>query len=79
MLVKRVLIFKGNYMKNGKYRISFEVDLNDCATQEEAEQTVASLVSETLDEDSFPEIEFELLEALDMEYNTDDEVEELNF
>ena len=67
-------------MKSGKYRVSFEVDLNDCKSKEEAEQAVAQMVSDACDDDTFPEVEFELLEELDIEYNTEEhELEELNF
>lgn len=67
-------------MKSGVYKVSFVVELNDCLDQDEAESAVASLVSDILDEDKFPEVKFELLEEFDVEYNTEEnEVPELNF
>jgi hypothetical protein len=67
-------------MKNGLYKVSFMVHVNDCNTTEEGEQVVASLVSDALDDDNFPEVEFELVEARDMEYDSDEELlPELNF
>jgi hypothetical protein len=67
-------------MKSGKYLVSFEVDLTDCKDEEEAQQEVASMVSEMLDEDNFPEVDFELLEELDLEYNSEEGgLQELNF
>ena len=67
-------------MNPGTYRVSFLVDFSDFVSQEEAQQAVAEMVSEMIDEDSFPEIEFELVDELDLEYNTEeDELEELNF
>lgn len=67
-------------MKSGTYRVSFEIELTDCRDQDEAALAVAQMVSDAIDDSDFPELEFELLEALDMEYNTEEnELEELNF
>ena len=67
-------------MKNGTYLVSFYVDLNDCADENEAEEMVATLVSDTLDEGNFPEIRLELIEEIDEDYTQDeDELEEVSF
>jgi hypothetical protein len=67
-------------MISGTYNVKFQVDLTGCETKEEAELAIAQWISELLDEDTFPEVEFELVEELDMEYNTDEEeLEELDF
>lgn len=67
-------------MKNGTYRVSFEVNLNSCKNKAHAKREVASMVTEMIENDDFPEVDFELTEAEDVEYNTEeDEVQELNF
>jgi hypothetical protein len=66
-------------MKSGTYKVSFMVDLSDCKTEEEAAKEVMGMVSEDIDNGDFPEVEFEMVEELDLEYNTDDEIEELEF
>lgn len=67
-------------MKSGTYKVSFIVDLNDCDTLDDAEKAIAGLVSDTLDEDTFPELELELVDEFDIEYHTEeDEVPELDF
>ncbi len=67
-------------MKTGKYKVSFYVDLNDCEKLEDAEVAVATLIEEALDEHSFPELHFELVEEFELEYQLEhDEIEELSF
>ena len=67
-------------MKNGTYRASFIVELKDCGSEEEAQQTVAELISEALDDENFPELNFEMVEEFDVEYGTEeDELQELDF
>jgi hypothetical protein len=71
-------------MKNGTYKVSFlvefEVELTGYSNEEEASVAVQGMVKNALDEDNFPEVNFELIEELDPEYNTEeDEVEELCF
>jgi hypothetical protein len=65
-------------MKNGKYEVRFEVDLRDCKTKEQAIESTREMVSEMIDSDDFPEVDFTLVEELDIEY-ADHEPEELNF
>jgi hypothetical protein len=67
-------------MTPGSYRVSFVVDLTDCNSKEEAFQAIAAMVGDMLDEDNFPDLELELVEELDIEYQVEeDEVPELNF
>lgn len=67
-------------MKSGRYRVSFYVDLNDCRDAEEAEITVGELLSNAIDEDCIPELVFDLVDELDIEYQVDEpELQELNF
>jgi hypothetical protein len=67
-------------MKNGLYKVTFMAHINDCVTEEEGAEVVASLINDALEDDQFPEVEFELVEELNMEYNTDEELlPELNF
>lgn len=67
-------------MKNGLYKVSFMVEINDCATEEEGAAVTASLINDALDDDNFPELEFELVEEFELEYNSDEELlPELNF
>ena len=67
-------------MKSGRYCVSFYVDLNDCKDSEEAELVVGELLSEAIDENAIPQLNFELVEELEIEYNTDEpELAELNF
>jgi len=66
-------------MKAGKYKVSFYVDFVKPCTETKAKLFVAHLVSEMIDSDNFPEVNFELEEEFDLEYNTDEEVDELNF
>jgi hypothetical protein len=67
-------------MKSGTYRVSFVVELRNCGSKEEAEQAVGEMVSDACDVDEFPEVNFEMIEELDIEYNSDElELEELSF
>lgn len=66
-------------MKNGTYKVILTIDLFECADEEEARNAVADMLSGMLDDDEFPEVDFELVEELDMEYNTEDNIPELNF
>ena len=66
-------------MINGTYRVSFEVTLKNHASEEEAHESIKGMVNELLEEDNFPELNFELVEEEDEEYETEEEVEELNF
>jgi len=66
-------------MKNGTYKVVLTIDLFECADEEEGRNAVANMLSDMLDDDEFPEVDFELTEELDMEYNTENEPAELNF
>ena len=66
-------------MKSGTYKVSFEVELTDCENEESARLALFRMISDLMDDDEFPEVNFELTEELDMEYNTEDVVPELNF
>jgi hypothetical protein len=67
-------------MKSGTYRISFDVELKDCGSKEEAAQSIAEYISEMLDDELFPDLEMEMIEEFDEEYGTDEEeIQELNF
>lgn len=70
-------------MKNGRYKVSFNVVLSDC-NEEDGEEvafdTVTEMVRDMLEEDELPELNFELLKEFDIEYETEEnELEELNF
>lgn len=78
-LQRMLEIKKGEIMKSGTYKVTFHVDLVGCNNEEEAHSAVSQMVNEALDDDRFPELEFELVEELDEEYNTEEEVEELDF
>lgn len=67
-------------MKSGTYKVSFTVDLRENLSIKEAEKAVAQMVSDACDDDQFPEVEFELIEEFEEEYNTEEEtVRELSF
>ena len=67
-------------MKTGKYRVSFEVDLQECQSEEHAREAVGEMCLELLEQGEFLEVEFELLEEFDLDYMIEeDEVEELSF
>ena len=67
-------------MKNGKYLVAFEVNLNNCNSEEEAIEAIRLMVSDMIDEDKFPEVIFDIVEEEDIEYNTEeDELAELDF
>ena len=70
-------------MKNGRYKVSFNVVLSDC-NEEDGEEVafdaVTEMVRDMLEEDELPELNFELLKEFDIEYETEeDELPELNF
>ena len=70
-------------MKNWTYKVSFEVNLNSCITEDDAHVAIYKLIKEDIanEGDVFPEVNFELLEEEEEEYNTeeDDGIEELDF
>ena len=66
-------------MKNGTYKVTFEVELANCLDEDEAREAIGVWMNETLDNNEFPEVVLELTEEEDLEYETDDEVQELNF
>jgi len=68
-------------MKPGTYRVSFIVDLNEEYTEDQAHSVIGGMIADALDEDNFPELNFETVEEFDLEYHLEeeDEVEELNF
>ena len=67
-------------MINGTYRVSFDVVLTDCQDEEDAKNAVGDMVESMIDVREFPEVNFELIEEEDVEYNTEeDELEELDF
>lgn len=63
----------------GTYRVTFNVDFDSAGSKEEARQAVMAMLSEMIDDDESPEMDFELVEELDIEYCTEDEIEELEF
>ena len=66
-------------MINGTYRVSFEVTLKNHANEEEAHESIKGMLNEMLLEDQIPELNFELLEEIEEEYDSEEEVEELDF
>lgn len=66
-------------MIQGTYRVSFNVDFDECGSKEEATQAVMAMLSEMMDDEEFPEVDFELVEEFDIEYGTEEEIEELEF
>jgi hypothetical protein len=70
-------------MKNGTYHVSFQVDISNCETEEEAQRWLIKLIVDSIEQDDieFPEVDFELIEEHEVEYHTeeDDGVEELDF
>ena len=67
-------------MKNGRYLVSFEVDLSNHKDEDEAQDSINTLLEEAMLENQFPKVNFELLEELDEEYTTEDDgLEELDF
>lgn len=67
-------------MKSGIYRVSFNVNLTSCENEDEALDLIKGMCREMLEEDSFPEANFELVDEMEMEYAfEEDEVQELNF
>ena len=67
-------------MKNGKYKVSFIVDLNDCDDEQEGFEAVMELCTEAIDGGEFPVLEFELLEDHEPDYVLDEVLlPEVNF
>lgn len=67
-------------MKTGTYKISFNVDLNECENEEEAKMALFHMFQNMMDEGDFPEVEFDLLEEFDLEYMVEEnELKELEF
>jgi hypothetical protein len=66
-------------MKSGTYRVTLEVEIKDCQDKDEATNSLMAMFSEMIDDDLVPEVDFELLEEFDIEYQTEDEVQELEF
>jgi hypothetical protein len=67
-------------MKTGKYKVSFLVDLDHCDDESDAIEAMKTMFQEQLDEDGFPDVEFELIEGVDLEYVLEpEEVAEVNF
>ena len=68
-------------MKNGSYRVSFEVDLTGYENEQEANEAIKGMVEEMLSEDTFPEVNFELIEEFEPDYFLEEDtgVEELDF
>lgn len=66
-------------MKNGTYKVTFEVELANCLDEDEAKEAIGVWMNETLDNNEFPEVVLELVEEEDLEYETEDEIQELNF
>jgi len=65
-------------MKNGIYKISFDIELTGFLTEDEATESIAAYLMDQ-DPNSSTEVNFELLEEFDPEYHMEDEVDELNF
>lgn len=67
-------------MKSGIYKVSFDVELTNYMTEDEAKQAVMEMVEEMLQEEEFPEVELELLDGVDLDYTLEEEeTTELNF
>ena len=66
-------------MKPGRYRVTLDVNFEQPLTKDEADQGLVAMFVQMEDDDLVPEVEFELLEEFDLEYMTEDEVEELEF
>lgn len=69
-------------MKNGKYKLTIEVELRGMDDASEALKAVADMIIEMNDNEEMPEgATFELLEEIEPDYDTDEDdgVEELDF
>lgn len=66
-------------MKPGTYRVTLEVNFEEHVTKDEADQALMAMFVQMEDDGLVPELEFELLEEFDLEYMTEDEVQELEF
>lgn len=67
-------------MKSGTYQVSFNVDLANCEDADAALEALKRTVGRMIAKDEFPEVDFELVEEFDIEYETEeDEIQELNF
>lgn len=67
-------------MKNGHYKVTLNVDIKNCVTEDDALQAVATLLVNSM-ESNGPnlEVNFELVEEHEVEYHTEDVVKELEF
>jgi len=61
-------------MKNGIYRVYFEIELNNCRDEEEAMGEVTNF----LEENESPEVKLELVQEIEVE-EEEEELEELYF
>jgi hypothetical protein len=68
-------------MKNGLYKISFEVKLVGCETEEDAHKALIGLLVDSIEGNAeFPEVDFALTEEIEEEYEMEEEeIEPLNF
>lgn len=67
-------------MENGRYKVSFNVNLNSCEDEAEAFESVRDMVENMIANHDFPEVVFELVEETDLEYSIEeDDLQELNF
>lgn len=68
-------------MKNGKYRLVLEVELNGAENHNEALRSIAESLIDLDDNDQVPEaFSLDLLEEFEAEYETEEEaLEELDF
>lgn len=69
-------------MKNGKYKMTLEVELRGLDDTEEAAKAVADMIVEMHENEEMPEgVVFELLEEFEPDYEVEenDGVEELDF
>jgi hypothetical protein len=66
-------------MKPGRYKVTVEIDFPEQLTYSEAVTASMGVFEELIEEGLEPEVEFRLVQELDMEYHTDDVVEELEF
>jgi hypothetical protein len=67
-------------VKSGSYKVSFVVELTNCANEEDAVRSVRAMVNEMLEDDEFPEVELELIDGVDLDYTLEEETTlEVNF
>lgn len=65
-------------MKNGLYKVSFQVLLKNHVDEDEAHESIMGMIQEMLERYEFPEVNFVLLEEHEVEYD-DEEIDELDF